>query len=298
VKTDGYAALRTLTGGNFLPEPDAAQEAVLNNLPAPRPTGKFTMDGAIDPSTAVLATNAGITLYGRYSPPQLYLATNAAAAQGGDMVVLLSDARGALRAAPLGKAGQAGGWDASLFGRASGDPSAWADGAEAPLTSVTIDSAGAVLEGVVDVGLLFGANPPNLYLALAKYATGAGGALLAQAPAGNGDGNVDGNEFLSITGVTGVPDAPPAVPAGLRIALLGAQPSVHGARLRLTLGAASTIDVALQSVAGRRLATIAHGTYGAGVHDLTLPDGLAPGVYFLVARALGEVRTTRVVIVR
>ena len=71
-----------------------------------------------------LASNGGITLYGTYNPPQLYLATNAAAAQGGDMVVLLSNARGALRVAPLGKAGQAGAWSASLFGRASGDPSA------------------------------------------------------------------------------------------------------------------------------------------------------------------------------
>jgi hypothetical protein len=282
----------------FVIEPDAKENAAIDALPAPKPTGKFVMDGALDPVAAALATNAGITLYGRYNPPQLYLATNAAAAQGADMVVLFSDAPGALRAAPLGKTGQAGAWSALLSGRAAGDGSAWADGTEAPLTSVTADSAAAVLEGVVDVGLLLGRNPSNLYLALAKYAPGVGGALLSQAPAGNGDGNVDANEYFSISGVTSVPDAPPAGPAGLRIALLGAQPSLHGARVRLTLAAAATIDVALQSVAGRRLATIAHGNFEAGVHDLRIGEGIAPGVYFLVARAPGEIRTTRVVVVR
>ncbi len=297
VSNGDYAAIGMLTGPESLPEPDGAQERVLDNLPAPRPTGKFVMNGVLDAAAAPLATNGGITLYGVYQPPQLYLATNAAAAQGGDMVVLLSDARGALRAAPLGKAGQAGAWNASLFGRATGDPSAWADGTEAPLTSVTVDTSAAVLEGVVDVGLLFGRNPPNLYLALAKYAQGPGGALLAQAPAGNGDGNVDGAEFLSLSGLVSVPETPSLIPPGVHIALLGAQPTRGGARFRLTLESAADVDVSLQDVAGRRVARIARGAYEAGPHDLAVGEGMAPGVYFLVVRALGETRAMRVVIV-
>jgi hypothetical protein len=293
-----YVAVQTLVGNEFISEPDAKQEEVLNNLPAPRPSGKFTMNGVLDASAVPLATNGGITLYGVYKPPQLYLATNAAAAQGGDMVVLLSDSRGALRAAPLGKAGQAGAWKASLFGRASGDPSAWADGTETLMNSISVDTSGTVLEGVVDVGLLFGTNPPNLYLALAKYASGPGGALLAQAPAGNGDGNVDGAEFLQLNGVVGVPETPVATAERVRVELLGAQPTTHGARIRLTLGVAGDVDITLQNVAGRRIARIAGGTYEAGVHDFTVSAQMAPGVYFLVTRALGETRATRVVIVR
>ncbi|MEP7026979.1 MAG: hypothetical protein ABI960_00150 [Candidatus Eisenbacteria bacterium] len=282
----------------------ARENEALNHLPPPRPAGKFVMDGALDPNARPLASNGGITLYGTYNPPQLYLATNAAAAQGADMVVLLSDARGTLRAAPLGKAGQAGAWSASLFGRSSGDPSAWADAAEAPLTTITTDSSSAVLEGVIDLGLLYGANPPNVYLALAKYAPGSGGALLAQAPAGNGDGNVDGAEFLPLGTVVGVdPVAPPAVP-GMQLALLGAQPSRGPLRVRLTLGASSAVDVALQTVAGRRIATIAHGQFEAGVHDFDLDQvrragsGLPSGIYFVVARSEGKLRTTRVVLLR
>jgi hypothetical protein len=295
VTTGGYEALAE---AEVLPELDAAQEAALDNLPAPRPTGKFTMNGVLDASAVPLATNGGITLYGVYKPPQLYLATNAAAAQGGDMVVFLADSRGALRAAPLGKAGQAGTWKASLFGRASGDPSAWADGAENLTNSVTVDTSGTVLEGVVDVGLLFGKNPPSLYLAVAKYAPGAGGALLAQAPAGNGDGNVDGSEYLQLSGVVSVPEAPIASGERVRVELLGAQPATHGARIRLTLGVAGDVDITLQNVAGRRIARVAGGTYEAGVHDFTVQESLAPGVYFLVTRALGETRATRVVIVK
>jgi hypothetical protein len=49
------------------------------------------------------------------------------------------------------------------------------------------------------------------------------------------------------------------------------------------------------AVAG--LATIVQGQLEAGPHDLAVGGGLAPGVYFLVARALGETRATRMVIV-
>ena len=95
------------------------------------------------------------------------------------MVVFLSDAHGTLRAAPLSKAGQVGAWSATMLGRNAGNPSAWNDDTEAPLTSIAVDSAAAVLVGVIDTGLLYGDSPPNLYLAVGKYAAGAAGALLA-----------------------------------------------------------------------------------------------------------------------
>ena len=40
--------------------------------------------------------------------------------------------------------------------------------------------------------------PSVIYLAAAAYATADGGALAAQAPAGNGNGNIESNEFLAV----------------------------------------------------------------------------------------------------
>jgi hypothetical protein len=40
--------------------------------------------------------------------------------------------------------------------------------------------------------------PSTLYLCAAAYPTANGGALVAQAPAGNADANIDANEFLAV----------------------------------------------------------------------------------------------------
>ncbi|MGZ5003794.1 MAG: hypothetical protein ACXWBM_11415, partial [Chthoniobacterales bacterium] len=52
------------------------------------------------------------------------------------------------------------------------------------------------MEGVIDLVAAFGSVPQTIYVASAAYSTADGGPLVAQCPAGNGDGNLDPNEFL------------------------------------------------------------------------------------------------------
>src|SRR5207249_11191931 len=61
-------------------------------------------------------------------------------------------------------------------------------------------TANGVLEGTIDLAAHFGSFPPQLYLAAAPYGTSNGNALIsfAQVPAGNGDGNIQSNEFLAL----------------------------------------------------------------------------------------------------
>src|SRR6185436_1981656 len=77
----------------------------LDGLQLPPPSGQFTMDGLLDPAAGLVASNAGISLYAAYKAGQLYVATQSAPSQNADMVVLVSDSRGNLRSAPLGKTG-------------------------------------------------------------------------------------------------------------------------------------------------------------------------------------------------
>ena len=178
----------------------------LNNLPPPRPVGQFAMDGQLDTSATLLGTNAGIILYARYKAGQLYVAANTAQSQGADMFIFISDGANPLRPAPAGKSGQVAAWTVYLRNKSSDNSVGWYDSTDTPLTNITVDTVGGVLEGVIDIELLYGRDPANLYLAVGKYAPGTGGALLAQVPEGNGDGNIDSSELLQFVGT---PPPPP-----------------------------------------------------------------------------------------
>ena len=52
------------------------------------------------------------------------------------------------------------------------------------------------MEGTIDLAAAFGSIPSTIYVSAAAYATADGGALAAQGPAGNGDGNIDPGEFM------------------------------------------------------------------------------------------------------
>jgi hypothetical protein len=54
------------------------------------------------------------------------------------------------------------------------------------------------MQGTIDLVQQFGSMPSTLYLCAAAYATTNGGPLVAQAPAGNGNGNIESNEFLAV----------------------------------------------------------------------------------------------------
>ena len=62
------------------------------------------------------------------------------------------------------------------------------------------------MQGTIDLVQTFGSMPSTLYLCAAAYNTTNGGALVAQAPAGNGDGNINSNEFLAVP-VTSIRDS-------------------------------------------------------------------------------------------
>jgi hypothetical protein len=71
----------------------------------------------------------------------------------------------------------------------------------APIPSAAVKSAtiSGQMEGTIDLVATFGSVPETVYVAAAAYTTGDGGRLAAQGPRGNGDGNIDPNEFLSLS---------------------------------------------------------------------------------------------------
>ncbi len=265
------------------------------------PVATFALDGRLDAAARVVAasSSAGRTLHAAYSGGLLYLATEGSASTG-DAFVLVADTPGAPGAAMWGKAGQVAAPRAFLARESTNGYAAWfTPPASGATTSAAYRMAsGDVLEGTVDVAAVFGRIPDALYVAAATYATADGGALVAQAPAGNADGALDAAEFVrvplvtataadGVDGPTGAFTLGPAVPNPVR----------GEGRLPLHVARAGRGVVEAFDVLGRRVATLLDADVAAGLHTVSMGAGtLAPGVYVVRAATGGEVRTVRVVV--
>ncbi len=253
----------------------------------------YVMDGALDAGVAVACSNAGVDLYLDWNGTELYAATPAAGAAGCDVFILVAGTRGVLRGAPWAKAGQIGTWAAFLGNESSNNWCGWSD------QQGTVGKAAAsFLEGTIDLGAELGSVPPSVFVAVGRYATADGGALLAQAPAGNGDANLDGTEYLEFPlGTTAVRPEP----RGTAVALLPLAPTpLHGpASITYVLPRAAHVSLEVFDTGGRRVAALVDGVEPAGTRGARWDAaGLGPGVYFVRLRAAGESITRRAVVIR
>ncbi|HEX8385194.1 MAG TPA: T9SS type A sorting domain-containing protein, partial [Rubricoccaceae bacterium] len=76
-------------------------------------------------------------------------------------------------------------------------------------------------------------------------------------------------------------------------------PTSGASTLELSLPAASAVEVSVYDVLGRRVASLAEGTLGAGAHALRVaPGALAAGTYVVRAEVGGQVLTQRLTVTR
>lgn len=193
----------------------------------------FVMDGVIDDTNWVRAAN-GLALAAAIRGNTLYLATQDAG-EGSDHFVYVNNVLTNSRAANWSKSGQVMEWSVFLsdenggFGGGGGfhgwfntqqrvtDPAIYRS-----VTPGLNDNApyqNGVLEGTLHLTNHFGAFPTRLYLAGTAFADADAGALVVQVPAGDGNGNVESNEFLSVD--------PRDLALDLPVAEAGTSPSVE-----------------------------------------------------------------------
>lgn len=144
-----------------------------------------------------------MSLYAAIRGTKLYLATWSPGNVGGanDHFLLVTDSllSGATTAAPWAKAGftAAPAGKPFLGGESLSTYAGWFNTSGTVQVGKAPTNAGQ-LEGVIDLVSNFGSIPPIIYVAALAYSTADGGALVAQTPAGNGNGNVEPEEFLAI----------------------------------------------------------------------------------------------------
>ncbi len=170
----------------------------------------FQMDGLLDDPSWKRASH-GLDLYVALRGHTLYLATQDAG-EGSDHFIFLGDQRADIRQANWAKAGQVMTWSAFLADENDNGFHGWYGSKEERLAaahvyrSVTsgLNNNGAngngVLEGTIDLVAHFGYLPSKIYVAAAPYKTSTSGQLVvdAQAPQGDGNGDIEPDEFLEL----------------------------------------------------------------------------------------------------
>ncbi|MEM1028203.1 MAG: dockerin type I domain-containing protein [Planctomycetota bacterium] len=159
----------------------------------------FAMDGQLDGEAELVASYGGQNLYAALDGDQLYLATEDGG-DGADVFIFLANQPGSLGPAQWGKSGQVAGWDAFLANENDNGWSGWFD-TEGDQGESATGNGGGYLEGVLDLVAELGLEeiPDEIWVAVALYDTADGGELLAASLVsgpGNGDGNLDGVEYI------------------------------------------------------------------------------------------------------
>lgn len=102
-------------------------------------------------------------------------------------------------------------------------------------------------------------------------------------------------ELIADPNVCSLAGADPAVPRELDFSIAGPNPVVGRADFRFALPAQTRVSIAVYDVSGRRVATVADGTYDAGIHTASWSGASKAGVYFARMSAGGREFTRRIV---
>jgi hypothetical protein len=200
----------TIAASNTVSASAFSSSACATTLAAPPPA--FVLNGNVSNYPGYLLTSPGMTLYAAIRGTTLYVATWSpgnypTSNTNNDHFVLVSDQvlGSPTTAAPWGKAGTVAipSTKVMLCGESQGTFVGWQNiaGASVTASNQAVKAAGVgQMQGTIDLVQAFGSMPSTLYLCAAPYNTLNGGALIApaQAPVGNGNGNIESNEFLAV----------------------------------------------------------------------------------------------------
>lgn len=151
------------------------------------------IDGYAESSLTPVFDDNGIIFYCSVIEEQLYVATNPATAAGKDVFIFVSGPSRVMTNMPWAKSGLAMQWKAFLAQESTNGWNGWtSDG-------LTAQSASAdILEGIISLEGLRSGETDTLLVALIHVETQDNGQMSFQFPAGNGDINLDPDEWMTV----------------------------------------------------------------------------------------------------
>ncbi|MFH0779068.1 MAG: FlgD immunoglobulin-like domain containing protein, partial [Candidatus Eisenbacteria bacterium] len=276
------------------------------------------IDGTLDTTATLVASNGSLHLYAEWDGEFLYLATEGVGATvGWDHFIVVGVDLATPVSAPWAKAGTVTDRMLYMGNENSNNWCGWFNQSETVLSDGVQSASGSYLEGLVRLETYLGVPlPQGVYLAAAVYDSPDGGQLRDQAPAGDGDGNVDAAEYvyfpLSVTAVGDYPgggggggsggsgggwggdsgggSGPGEGPATSQppvLAPVRPNPFDGSARIEFFLPRSQVLAAEVYDVHGRIIRTLIRGETASGWHTLMWDGrdadgvGVAPGVYIL-----------------
>ena len=265
-----------------------------------------TIDGTLDTNSTLVASNVPFHLYADWDGTFLYVAADGAAAtEGLDHFILIgTDTIGSV-SAPWAKSGYVASRTLYLANEESNNWCGWFDISENVISNDASSASGDFLEGTIRLDSYLGTPlPEKIFLAFAAYQTPDGGNLAGQAPAGNGDGDIEVSEYIPYSLVTtSVREAPGSNSA---ILLMPVRPNPFGAStlIRFFLPAPAYVNASVYDVTGRRVRLLASGIKNRGWNELRW-DGktsngsrASAGIYFVRLSSARGNTTRKVILLR
>ncbi|MCP4549939.1 MAG: hypothetical protein GY835_26070 [bacterium] len=263
----------------------------------------FVMDGERDATAMLLEQGAQLSLWAVREGDILYVATEGVSVtENLDHFLMICDDTLGLAAAPWAKAGTVAPWDLYLAGEDGNGWCGWFDADENVQTGAGSASAqGSWLEGALDLNDIYeGEIPAELWLAAAGYGTNDGDPLIVQVPAGDGDGDLDPQEYHRLPFVTAIEETPAfSVPPSLF-----PNPFNPETRVRLSLSRTCRLQLDVFDARGRHVANLHDGLTNSGEQTFTwsgvddLGHPCASGVYLIRVRQDRSLTTLRGVLLK
>ncbi|NUM71719.1 MAG: T9SS type A sorting domain-containing protein [Ignavibacteriaceae bacterium] len=251
----------------------------------------YVMDGQLDASAKVVSQNSNGKLYLDWNGTDLYIATESAQQKGNDVFIVISDSARNMGPAMWGKAGQVMGWSLFLGNESTNNWNGWFD----HTAGAAKNAAGGVLEGSVNLQNEFGYIPNKLWIAVGQYGTNDNGTLNGQVPSGNGNGNIESDEFyLFDFTFTSIKDDPSngIIPASNYLAQNYPNPFNPATNIRFGVQNTGLVKLKVYDVTGKEVAELVNDVMQAGNYTVNFDASKLPsGVYFYSVTA-GDFRAT------
>ena len=266
-------------------------------------TASHVIDGELD-EQATLVASGDLNLYADWDGRYLYLATNGVGTTSGmDHFIIIGNDLSSPVAAPWAKSGTVAGRSFFIGNEESNNWHGWFDSGENLMSSGVEAASAAMLEGLIDLEAHLGLPlPDGVYLCAAAWGTFDGDMLMAQAPPGDLNTNIESAEFIWFPFSTTADE----VADGTGISLYPARPNPFSGSTTIDffLPRPQHVKLGVYDVRGRKVSTIVSGMLQQGRHSLDW-NGLgasgrpaAPGVYFLKMETGRRVLTRKIVVLK
>lgn len=256
-------------------------------------THQFIMDGKVDSTARKISSNQNIDLYVDWNGSELYVATQSAQSQNKDVFIFVTDSLRNLTNAPWAKTGRVSQWIAYLGNESTNNWSGWFDA-----NGIVQNVSGQILEGTINLSSELGYMPQRVYLAIGLYQTQDGGTLLAQCPAGNGNGDIEANEFIQFD-LTTTSVKENKIPLNFELNQNYPNPFNSKTIIRFSIPQREFVSLKIYDILGRELKTLISEMKNSGIYNVEFnADDLNSGVYIYTLQTSSRSLSKKMILIK